>query len=147
MPIFKRCSRCGSRIPSGSTCECVKKYQRQRYRSYDANQRDKKSRVFYTGKEWLKKREEILSLDDGIDVYLFMTRGEIRAADTVHHIIPLKDDWEQRFADENLMSLNHDTHSMIEQKYKTNKPEIEQILIKMLQEYRRQQGQGESEKF
>ena len=38
------------------------------------------------------------------------------------------------------MSLNHDTHSMIEQKYKTNKPEIEQILIKMLQEYRRQQG-------
>lgn len=137
MPIFKRCSRCGSRIPSGSTCECVKKYQRQRYRSYDANQRDKKSRAFYTGKEWQKKREEILSLDDGIDVYLFMARGEIRAADTVHHIIPLKDDWEQRFADENLMSLNHDTHSMIEQKYKTNKPEIEQILIKMLQEYRR----------
>lgn len=86
-------------------------------------------------------------MDDDTDVYLFMTKGEILAADTVHHIIPLKDDWGKRFAEENLMSLNHDTHSMIEQKYKTNKPEMEQILMKMLQEYRRQQGQGESEMF
>ena len=140
MPIFKRCSRCGSRIPSGSTCECVRKYEKQRYKTYDMNQRDKKSRAFYTGREWQKKREEILSIDEYIDVYLFMTEGAIIAADTVHHIIPLKDDWQQRFADENLMSLNHDTHSMIEQKYKANKLEIEQILMKMLKEYRRQQG-------
>ena len=140
MPIFKRCSRCGSRIQSGSTCECVRRYERQRYKTYDMNQRDKKSRAFYTGREWQKKREEILSIDEYIDVYLFMTEGTIIAADTVHHIIPLKDDWEKRFADENLMSLNHNTHSMIEQKYKANKPEIEQILMKMLQEYRRQQG-------
>lgn len=139
MPIFKRCSRCGSRIPSGSTCECVRRYERQRYKTYDMNQRDKKSRAFYTGREWQKKREEILSIDEYIDVYLFMTEGVIIAADTVHHIIPLKDDWEKRFADENLMSLNHNTHSMIEQKYKVNKLEIEQILMKMLQEYRRQQ--------
>lgn len=140
MPIFKRCSRCGSRIPSGSTCECVRKYEKQRYKTYDMNQRDKKSRAFYTGREWQKKREEILSIDEYIDVYLFMTEGVIIAADTVHHIIPLKDDWEKRFAEENLMSLNHNTHSMIEQKYKANKPEIEQILMKMLKEYRRQQG-------
>ena len=127
--------------------QCIKRYEKERHRIYDKNQRDKRSREFYTGKEWLKKREEILLLDDGIDVYLFMTKGKIVAADTVHHIIPLKDDWEKRFSDENLMSLNHDTHSMIEQKYKTNKPETEQILMKMLQEYRQQQGQGESEKF
>ena len=140
MPIFKRCSRCGSRIPSGSTCECVRRYERQRCKTYDMKQRDKKSRAFYTGREWQKKREEILSIDEYIDVYLFMTEGVIIAADTVHHIIPLKDDWEKRFAEENLMSLNHNTHSMIEQKYKANKPEIEQILMKMLKEYRRQQG-------
>ena len=109
MPIYKRCSRCGKRIPSGSTCSCVK----QRHREYDRYSRDQKSKDFYGGKEWEMTRAVVLDVDDGIDVYLYMTQGVIVAADTVHHIIPIKDDWERRVDIDNMMSLSSDTHSMI----------------------------------
>lgn len=80
-----------------------------------------------------------MEIDDGIDVYVYMTTGEIVLADTVHHIIPLRDDWEKRLDETNLMSLNHDTHSIIEQQYKKNKPEMIKKLQKMLTEYRMQE--------
>lgn len=58
------------------------------------------------------------------------------AADTVHHIIPLKDNWEKRNDVDNLMSLHHDTHSMIEQMYKQDKDKTVNQLQEMLREYR-----------
>lgn len=143
MPIYKRCSRCGKRLPSGTKCECLKK----RHHEYDKYSRDKKAKDYYGSKEWDVTRVHILELDEGIDVYLFMTTGEIVIADTVHHIIPLRDDWTKRADEDNLMSLNHDTHSMIEKMYKKNKEEMIKTLTEMLSRYRKQKGQGVSEKF
>lgn len=138
MPIYKRCSRCGKRIPSGSTCPCIK----QRHREYDRYSRDKKSKNFYGGKEWEMTRAAVLDVDDGIDVYLYMTQGVIVAADTVHHIIPIKDDWERRVDIDNMMSLSSDTHSMIEQMYRKNKGEMIRKLQIMIKEYRGQREDG-----
>lgn len=138
MPIYKRCSRCGKRIPSGSTCPCVK----QRHREYDRYSRDRRSRSFYNSKEWKTGRATALEADGGIDVYLFMTEGIIAAADMVHHIIPLKDDWNKRIDIDNMMSLSSDTHSMIEQMYKKNKGEMIRKLQEMLKEYRGQREDG-----
>lgn len=138
MPIYKRCSRCGKRIPSGSTCPCVK----QRHREYDRYSRDRRSRSFYNSKEWETGRATALEADGGIDVYLFMTEGIIAAADMVHHIIPLKDDWNKRIDIDNMMSLSRDTHSMIEQMYKKNKDEMIRKLQEMLKEYRGQREDG-----
>ena len=81
-------------------------------------------------------RSAAIEADGGIDVYLFMTEGKIEAADTVHHIVPLQDDWQKRIDISNLISLSHDTHSMIEQMYKKDKAGMEKKLQKMLLEYR-----------
>lgn len=133
--LYRRCGRCGKRIESGSRCECLKK----RHSEYDRYSRDRKSKAFYNSPEWRRKREDILELDAGIDVYMFMTTEKIILADTVHHIIPIKDDWSKRFDSDNLMSLNHDTHSMIENKYRDNKQETINELRKMLQKFRKKQ--------
>lgn len=138
MPIYKRCSRCKQRIPSGTTCDCLK----QRHKEYDRYFRDKTSKGFYHSSEWIKKRAAVLELDNGIDVYIYMTTGEILLADTVHHIIPLKDDWTKRLDEENLMSLSHDTHSIIEQKYKENKEKIIEELQQLLVRFRAKQAAG-----
>ena len=74
-----------------------------------------------------------------------MTKGEIVLADTVHHITPLREDWSVRCSINNLMSLNHDTHSMIEMLYGKDREGTEKKLKKMLELYR--EGQGGSEKF
>lgn len=138
MQIYKRCSRCGKRIPSGSTCECVKK----RHKEYDRYSRDKKSKNFYNSREWERGRAAALDSDGGIDVYLFMTEGKIVIADMVHHIVPLKDDWNKRIDIDNLISLSEGTHSMIEQMYKKNKGEIIGKLQKMVKEYRETKAAG-----
>lgn len=132
MPLYKRCNRCGKRIPSGTSCPCVK----ARHKEYDRYSRDKKSKQYYDSGEWEVSRTTALDMDGGIDVYLFMTEGRIEIADTVHHIIPLKDDWERRNDTSNLMSLHHDTHSMIEKLYKKDKKGTEKRLKEMLLEYR-----------
>lgn len=143
MPLYKRCSRCGKRIPSGTACPCVK----ARHKEYDRYSRDKKSKQYYDSREWEKARASALDADEHIDVYLFMTEGRIEIADSVHHIIPLKEAWEERNSLGNLISLNHDTHSMIEQMYKKNRAEIQKLLQDMIEEYRSRTGEGRSEKF
>ena len=133
MPIFKRCSRCGRRLPAGSTCPCLKR----RHQEYDRYSRDKKSKDFYSGKEWEIAREAALDADGGIDVYLYMTQDKVVVADSVHHIAPLKDDWSLRAELTNLISLHHDTHSQIEAMYKRDKAGTQAMLRKILEEYRR----------
>lgn len=76
----------------------------------------------------------------GIDVYVYMTEGVILAADTVHHIIPLKEAWDKRCDKQNLMPLHHDTHSKIEQMYKKERPVMEKKLAKMLVDFYTQTG-------
>ena len=141
MPIYKRCSRCGRRIPTGATCPCVRERNAARHRDYDRNRRDSRSKKFYNSDEWKRTKEQVLNLD-GMDVYVFMTTGRVMAADTVHHIVPLRDDWSKRCDKNNLMSLHSTTHSMIEQEYRKNKMMMEKKLSKMLSDFRKLQTQG-----
>lgn len=136
MAIYTRCPRCGKRILAGEKCECFKAYQQRRHREYDSACRDERSKAFYNSAEWERIRAAVLELDDGIDVYVFMTTGKILLADTVHHIEPARDNWNRRLDPDNLMSLNHDTHSKIEQMYKKDKAGMMKILQEMLVRYR-----------
>ena len=63
MPIYKRCSRCGRRIHTGTTCSCIK----QRHKEYDKMYRDKEAKKYYDSGEWQQARAAALEADDGID--------------------------------------------------------------------------------
>lgn len=104
--------------------------------------RDPKSRDFYHSAEWEKAREQAMNLDGSLDVYQYMEFGKVVVADTVHHIISLREDWGKRCELSNLISLHHDTHSMIEQRYKKDKTVIQKKLQCMLKKYREQEVGG-----
>lgn len=140
MAIYKRCSSCGKRLLEGTRCDCRKK----RYKEYDKFYRDKKSKEFYNSREWLEARRESIETSDHMDVYIYMTTGEVKLAETVHHIIPLRDDWDKRTDQSNLMPLSHDTHSMIEQMYKKDKPGMEKRLKIMLEAFKKGEGGGQN---
>jgi len=135
MAIYRHCGRCGKEIPSGSKCSCLK----DRYREYDKYSRDKEAKKFYTTKQWRIVRAHVLSIDE-IDVYLYMTTGEVEAANEVHHIVPRRDDETKEFEVGNLISLTHSTHSKIEMMYKENKGKIIAELTEMLREFRKGRG-------
>lgn len=141
MPIYRRCGRCGARILSGTTCPCMKDANRERYRIYDKTQRDAKSKQFYNSAAWLRERRHVIEdLDDGMDVYAYVVHGRIVPADTVHHIIPLRDDWKLRLSDHNLMSVSSASHAEIEALYKQSKQAAVAMLQKIVRTHRQALG-------
>lgn len=111
--IYKRCSRCGKRLEAGQTCECVK----QRHKEYDRCSRDKDAAKFYSSASWKRMRQYILDKYDSIDVYAYILYGQIEKADTVHHIIELKDDKSQALVEQNLIPVSSSTHNIIHASY------------------------------
>ena len=127
--IWKRCSRCGKRLPTGQTCECIK----NRHKEYDKYSRDKKASAFYHSPDWLRIRAHVLSQFDGMDLWAYDQTGEVVAADTVHHIVPLSENWDLRFDLDNLIPVSASSHNAIHKLYDTKKQatirKLKSILI------------------
>lgn len=137
--IYKRCSICGKRIPTGTTCSCLEQIRKARQKDYDQNRRNKKNHSFYTSKAWIRTRDYTIQLYDGIDIYLYYETGQVVKADVVHHIIPLSDDFDLRFSSDNLIPLSHASHNYIHDVYdksETEKLELEARLKNFLKRYR-----------
>lgn len=128
--IYKRCPRCGRRIPEGTQCSCVDR----RYAEYDRLRRDRKAAEFYHSPEWIRM-SDLVRRECGCDVYEYMTTGRIIKPDAVHHIIPLRDDWSRRLDRTNLIPLSDTNHSAIEQMYKKNKKDAEKNLFDALKKF------------
>lgn len=109
MPIYKRCSKCNKRIESGTICTCVSK----RYREEDKYTKDDGYKRFYSSKSWKQVREQAISLYNGIDIYSLYVHGHIEFATTVHHIIPLREDWTRRLDNSNLIPLTDSNHQVV----------------------------------
>jgi len=137
MPIYKRCSRCGSRLPSGTKCECAKNAEKQRQREYDLNKRDKKADQFYHSDEWGLAREDTIAYYAGIDIYSYYVLNSIEYGSIVHHIIPLKDDWSKRSDKSNLIYLTDINHGLIHKAMRNGEyVETINLLCKLVERYR-----------
>ena len=135
MPIYKRCSRCGKRMPSGSKCECIK----ARHKEYDKFTRDKVSDSFYHSKEWEIARANAISHYNGIDIYSYYVKGIIEYGTTVHHIVPLKDNWDMRIDKLNLIYLTDANHQHMHKEMKIGKyNEVIETLNKLVEKYNRE---------
>lgn len=137
--MMKFCPRCNTIISIRQrycdACEDVfKQEQAERYRIYlrvrQSNGGDKKAydkyrqkrvdtkeQSFYQSKLWKDKRLAVIHAYKGVDLYALYTTGRIVPATTVHHIIPLKDDFEQRLVDDNLFPTSEKSHQEIHRRY------------------------------
>jgi len=141
MPIYRRCGRCGLRYETGQKCPrcagmATQNDNRERYRQYDKYRRDKEAKKFYNSDEWQITRDYILGLDE-LDVYEYMTTGRMIPADTVHHIIPYRDDTTKALDPDNLMSLSAASHAAVEALYRVDKRQAVRKLSKMLADFRK----------
>ena len=127
--IYKHCSRCGRRLRVGETCSCQTAYKK----NYNQFNRDKKFDRFRHSKEWLRIRQAVIDRDDGIDQYALRTTGKLIPGTSVHHIIPLADDWSRRLDMSNLILLSEQTHGEIEKIYHTkDKSAMQEVLFSIL---------------
>lgn len=133
--LIKLC-RCGRRIPQGEICECRK----QRHKIYDAEQRDKDKKKFYSSKQWRKTVETVKARAQGLDEYLLAVKGIIVVGNTVHHIYPIDERPDLKLSLENLIYVSAATHNQIHAEYDRDSAS-RQAMQKLLWQLR-QDGRG-----
>ncbi|AAO36630.1 HNH endonuclease (endogenous virus) [Clostridium phage phiCTC2B] len=134
--LYKLC-RCGKVLDyTQKYCnDCSKKFEeqnRERYRHYKKNRKDKKEQRFYVSKEWTIIRDTVKQRDRGL-CKLCLSKCNITYMDTVHHIEELKDCWDKRLDPGNLISLCESCHQKVHEEYKNNKLDIQKELEKLIE--------------
>lgn len=114
----------------------LKEKKKTRNKYYDNNIRDKTHSSFYNSKEWTNTREYILTLYNGIDIYAYYMENKIVLADTVHHIVEIKEDWDKRLDIENLFPTTKENHETIHKLYRKDKEGTQKLLRELLIRYR-----------
>ena len=141
MPIYKRCSRCGKRMPAGAICGC----QKRRYQEEDKYTKDDKYKLFYKSRSWNRARDIAIDFYGGLDIYSLYVLGRMEYGQTVHHIIPLKECWERRTDVSNLIYLTESNHQIIHNimiQGETQKQEVISLLLSLVERYRQEMSRG-----
>ena len=117
---YKICAYPGcNEITKETYCEKHKKesrkHIRERNNKYNRYRKeyDPERYYFYKSKEWTKIRYLAISRDMGLCQECLKAGRRTRGTE-VHHIIPIKDDWNKRFDLDNLVTLCRECHNKIE---------------------------------
>ena len=88
--------------------------KRKTYKTYDEMTKEELMiQKFYNSKEWRKKRDEILARSNGLCVVCWLI-GRVRSATSVHHIKKLREHFELRLDDNNLIAVCRECHELVE---------------------------------
>jgi len=96
---------------------------------YNQNRTDDKEQSFYKSNGWKIARKKALARDE----YLCQDCkkiGQIVPAITVHHIVPIKEEWSLRLVIENMISLCESCHQQRHRKLNESKVKQKIIIIK-----------------
>lgn len=109
--IYKRCSRCGKRIPAGEKCNCIKTTHKREYISATGIKKN------YHLNRWVKLRDSLLSLYSYTDQWALL-HGEMKPAEIIHHIIPAEEDPALFWSPDNLIPVSRASHDAIHELYR-----------------------------
>lgn len=149
MPLMKLCSYrgCTKIIQDGVTyCDYHQKKfdinEKERYKVYskkrmqDAEQ--KRHQSFYNSDDWKRIRDAIIANCFSIDIIEFFRTGALVEGFTVHHIIPIEDNWNSRFNIDNLIYVSESNHQRIHMEYlkgQREKEQMQKILFDLKQKW------------
>lgn len=136
MPIYRKCSICHGKVKAGTKCKCEIKQQKERYKEYNKriryNEENKKYSEFYNSVAWNRISKYIRIKYNGLCLMCLLKDKVLNPCDVVHHIEEIREDYDKRLEEKNLITLCHKCHNMLHSNY-TEKDKIE--LKKMLKEY------------
>lgn len=144
--LWHRC-RCGGLIPQGikvcPKCAAGENSGQSRHMEYNRFRRDKKAADFYVSNEWRTARDAALRLYDGIDIYAFYIQKRVVAADMVHHIEELSENWSRRCDLTNLLPLSNGNHGIVSAAYDKGEDEkkaMQEELLQLIAEHWKDSG-------
>lgn len=131
MALKKTCPKCGQVIDfSQKYCDkCQQEYetkQKEKQKRYDSEiryKRDKKYHDFYNSPEWERIRQAAIARDHAL-CQDCLKEHRITPYDTVHHIDPIKSEWNKRLDLDNLVCLCESCHQERHRRMKDNLKEV-----------------------
>lgn len=148
--VLKKTCKCGCIIAyEDKYCpKCAKEMDslnKKRYKDYQCRRKQdeeqKKYQDFYNTKEWLMLRDHMRRYYIGMDWLEYYRTGEIVEGYTVHHIVPLEDDYSKRLSKDNLIYLSDSNHKRVHSEYKTGKrakENMQKILIEVVDKFNKE---------
>ena len=112
------CPRCRRKVPSGKQCSCRMQAYLQDSDKYE----------FYHSTEWKRLAQAVKVRDGGVDRYAWQVHHVYQHGRTVHHIIPIEDDWSKRFDMNNLILVSDSSHGEIHARLKAGGESREQVI-------------------
>lgn len=114
--MLKSCSICGKLHKFDELCPVRAEREKRRIANYDKKyERNSDEDRFRNTKRWQRKREEIRTRDLNICRCCFFRHHRIITSSlSVHHIVPLKERFDLRLDDSNLITLCRNCHEEAE---------------------------------
>ena len=125
----KYCSRCNIRLINRNQkyCSVCEVKENNRHKEYKRYRTDVEEQRFYNSVDWKNIREKIRNKDNGLCL-VCLDNKEIKQMNTVHHIEELKENWDARFYEDNLISVCESCHQKIHKQYRINKHSEQKAL-------------------
>lgn len=143
MTLMKLCPRCRKLIPAGQTyCDdCAVVVDKERHRAYNHGRRDVREQQFYKSKGWRSLVRLLAVKYHGLCAMSYVIDHRIIPYQTMHHIIPIKDDWSRRLDPMNVVPLSESWHQRIESAYRNGfKSKTQKELSEVLMQFRHPRG-------
>lgn len=146
--MLKKICRCGKVIDYNmKMCdECAKRYDKSKkesYKEYKRNRKDIKEQRFYSAGEWIRVRDIVRRKYNGLCLYSYYIKHEIKYVDYIHHIVELKEDWDKRLDVSNLIPCCSEAHKLIHNTYDRsdkNKNDMQELLRSLKNKYEKEFG-------
>lgn len=123
MELFRVCSKCKNKIKVGKACPICNKEKKPFWLKRKKNKNTesyKKHNSFYNDKRWIKLRKVIMHKYNAIDLVDYYINKKITEAKHIHHIIPIMENSELAFNEDNLIPLSELNHQKVHKLYSKN---------------------------
>lgn len=133
--MLKSCSYCLKVHDSKKVCPKKHKakidYKKKKENLSEVNQRENR---FYSSTRWQKFRDSIMK-ENGyrceVCYQVFDDRRKFTVAEELHHVEYIRDAWDKRMDEENVICLCHNHHKLIHKNNIRNKKDLEKFIEKL----------------
>lgn len=141
MPVYRKCTECGKKVLEGTLCKCEIEKRKESYRDYKhrrlQDKEEKERQKFYSGSSWLRLSENVKKHYFGLCVMCWF-KDQIQESKYTHHIETMKDRFDMRLNEDNLIALCSHHHTITHTEYDKsdkNKKIMQKALKELIKKF------------
>lgn len=144
MAIYRKCTQCGKKVLEYTLCQCEVRNTKERYKEYKyrrmQDKEEKERQKFYSSTSWLKLSESVKRYYFGLCIVCW-SKGLIEENEYTHHIETMKDKFDLRLHEDNLIPLCDCCHKRVHKlmdKSDKDKIKVQKFLKNLVDKFKKE---------